>query len=180
MKQTLNAVAVGLVVALGSFGFGETIRAQNADPIPSIRKQYTAINKRAARYRKVKKELSGFSLEGGELLAYFDRGAIVKIVAHHFGEGGNTVEEYYYQNGQLIFVFEKVSHYNRPVSGKVVRTIENRYYFNNDDLIRWNYGKGNAVSHDADYRLKEKELREHSNIFLAGAQSSKRIVEAEN
>jgi hypothetical protein len=38
-------------------------RPQAADPIKSIRRQYANINKRASRYRKVKKQLSGFSLE---------------------------------------------------------------------------------------------------------------------
>jgi hypothetical protein len=180
MKRILNVFMAALLVVTGSSALSVPVFSQSADPIPSIRKQYAAINKRAAGYRKVKKQLSGFSLEGGELLAYLDRGAIVKITARHFGEGGNTVEEYYYGNGKLIFVFERVSHYNQPLSGKVVRTIENRYYFNNDDLIRWIYGKGNAVSHDADYRLKEKELLEHSNKFLAGARSSERIVEGSN
>jgi hypothetical protein len=178
MTKSLIAVFLSLLAG-GSLNVRSVI-AQQTDPIPSIRKQYTAINKRAARYRKVKKELSGFSLEGGELLAYLDRGAIVKIAARHFGEGGNTVEEYYYQNGQLIFVFEKISHYDQPMSGKVIRTAENRYYFHDDNLIRWIDENGKAVSPGEDYRLKEKGLREHSNIFLAGARSSKRIVEAGN
>ncbi len=148
------------------------------DPIPSIRKQYAAINKRVAKYRKVKKELSGFSLEGGELLAYFDGRAVVKIVVRHFGEGGQTLEEYYYANSQLIFVFEKVSHYNQPMSGRVVRTSENRYYFKNDDLIRWVGGQGKEVTQDAEVRLKEKGLLEYSNKFVIGARSAKPVVEA--
>ena len=177
-RQILNATAtvflvLGVVSALPHPVFG-----QAASPIPAIRKQYAAINKRASRYRKVKKQLSGYSLEGGELVAYFDRGTVVKIVARHFGEGGNTVEEYYYANGQLIFVFEKVSHYSRPLSSKVVSTTENRYYFNEDDLVLWIDEKGKTVSTNEDYRLKEKGLLEYSNQFLVAARSSKHIVEA--
>jgi hypothetical protein len=179
MTKSLSAFLILLFLA-GPLSLRVVALPQRVDPIPAIRKQYAAINKRVARYRKVKKELSGYSLEGGELVAYFDRGAVVKIVARHYGEGGNTLEEYYYANDQLIFVFEKVSHYNRPLSGKVVITIENRYYFNDDDLIRWVYGKGNAVSHDEDYRLKEKGLLEFSNKFLIAARSPQRIVEANN
>ena len=179
MSRILSAFLTLFAIS-GAGNFPDAVIAQPKDPISSIRKQYAAINKRASRYRKVKKELSGFSLEGGELLAYFDRGAIVKIVARHFGEGGNTVEEYYYRNGQLIFVFERISHYDQPMSGKVIRTTENRYYFHDDDLVRWVDETGKAVSPNEDYRLKEKGLLEHSNKFLLGARSLKRVVEAGN
>ncbi len=180
MSNTLKTFVAGLSLVLGLTAVAEPVSSQTPDPIPAIRKQYSAINKRAARFRKVRKELSGFSLEGGQLIAYFDRGAIVKIVSRHFGEGGNTTEEYYYANGQLIFVFERISYYDRPMSGKVIRTIENRYYFQDNKLIRWIDENGNSVSPNEDYRLKETELLERSNKFLAGARSSKRVVEANN
>jgi len=38
---------------------------------------------------------SGFSAEGGELIAYFDSKAIVKMLATYYGETGRTVEEFY-------------------------------------------------------------------------------------
>jgi hypothetical protein len=66
------------------------------------------------------------------------------------------------------------------LSGKAIRTIDNRYYFQDNNLIRWIDENGNSVSPNEDYRLKEKELLEHSNKFLAGARASKRIVEAGN
>src|SRR5437870_12824844 len=80
---------------------------QTEDSIQSIRQDYARINKNAARYRRVKKELSGFSAEGGELIAYFDGAAIVKMVATFLGESGKAVEEYYYRDGKLIFVYRK-------------------------------------------------------------------------
>lgn len=180
MKRILTGAALNVLMLIGLPAFSDQVFSQNADPIPAISKQYAAINKRVARYRKVKKQLSGSSLEGGELVACFDREVVVKIVARHFGESGNTVEEYYYANGQLIFVLEKVSHYDQPLSGRVIRTTENRYYFSEDDLVRWIDEKGNAVSVNADYRLKEKGILEDSNKFLVAARSPQRIVEANN
>jgi hypothetical protein len=44
----------------------------------------------------VKKELSGFSTEGGELTAYFDGSKIVKISATYQGETGSAFEEFYF------------------------------------------------------------------------------------
>lgn len=154
------------------------VPAQSDSSINTIRQQYAAINKRAARYRKVKKELSGFSLEGGELVAYFDGLAIVKIVATHYGEMGRTLEEYYYTNGKLIFAFEKVFHYTKPMSGKVVRTTEDRYYFSDDKLIRWMDENGklpDTASEEAGAKLKD--ILENSNLFTAGTRSKSPTVE---
>ena len=150
-----------------------------ADPILSIRQQYAAINRKAARYKKVKKELSGYSAEGGELVAYFDGQAIPKIVATYYGEMGRTIEEYYFANGKLIFVYQKVFHYNRPLSGKVVRTEESRFYFNNDQLIRWLDEKGKQVSSSTpEYLEKQKDYLEAATKFTTGARSTDPVIEA--
>jgi len=152
---------------------------QTADPIQAIRQQYAAINKGVRRYKRVKKELSGFSLEGGEMIAYFDGPAIVKIVATHYGEGGRASEEYYYANGKLIFVFRKDYRYDRPLSGKVVTTQENRFYFHNDGLVRWIDEMGKPVPPGmAEFPLKEEEYREESRKFLEGARSKNATIEA--
>lgn len=156
-----------------SAGEAETVAVQ------SIRRQYAAINKRAGRYKKVRKELSGFSLEGGELVAYLDGPAVVKIVANHYGEGGRTREEYYYSNGKLIFVLQKEFRYNRPLSGKVVRTRENRLYFENDRLIRWLGEDGKAVaSGSTEYQEKQDEFLETSRKFVDAARSKASTIEA--
>ena len=178
MNRKIGTLTIGLFLACSATCLPAPVRAQAKDPLLSIRQQYAAINKRAARYRKVKKELSGYSLEGGELVAYFDGPAIVKIVARHLGESGNTVEEYYCRNGQLIFVFEKVSRYSRPLSGKVVSAVESRFYFQDDDLIRWLGEKGKEVPVSEEYRLKEKVLLENSNQFTSGARTTKVLIEA--
>lgn len=153
---------------------------QTAAAIQSIRQQYAAINKRASRYRKVKKELSGFSLEGGELVAHFDGPAIVKLVAIHYGEIGRSSEEYYYAKGKLIFVFRKDYRYDRPLSGKVVGTKENRFYFHNEGLVRWINETGKPVTLGImEFTLKEDEYRETSRKFLDGARSKNSTIEAE-
>lgn len=150
-----------------------------ADPIQTIRKQYAAINKGVRRYKKVKKELSGFSLEGGELIAYFHGPAIVKIVANHFGESGRASEEYYYRNGKLIFVFRKDYRYDRPMSGKVVSTQENRFYFQNDRLLRWVNEDGKQIAPTIDeFKQKQDEYLESSSKFLDGARSKNATIEA--
>jgi hypothetical protein len=184
MKRSMAVSLVALILSLflpplaGSTLAGNP---QTPDPIQSIRQQYAAINQRQGRYKKVKKELSGFSLEGGDLIAYFDGAAIVKIVANHYAEGGKVTEEYYYWNGKLIFVFRKDQRYNKPLSGKVVRTEENRFYFENDRLIRWLNETGKQVPSGADeYAQNQDEYLKTSTKFVDGVHSKNSTIEAGN
>ena len=170
-----------LAVAVNGFAANLQIGAnpQTTRQIQSIRKQYAAINKRVASYKKVKKELSGFSLEGGEIVAYFDGSTIVKIVATYYGETGKSLEEYYFTNETLIFVYRKESRYNRPLSGKVVHSFENRFYFAKDRLIDWRNSMGRpAPNGAADYQEKQNEFLETARKFLEGARSKAATIEA--
>ncbi|MBA3354758.1 MAG: hypothetical protein H0U18_02225 [Pyrinomonadaceae bacterium] len=155
--------------------------SQTETSIPSIQQRYAAINRSVRKYRKVKKELSGFSLEGGELIAYFNGPRIVKITAAYFGETGRAMEEYYYWNEKLIFVFRRDFTYDEPMSGKVVGTEANRFYFSNDRLTRWIDQNGKARSlGGGDFQAKQQELLETSNRFLKAARSPEPIIKARN
>jgi hypothetical protein len=166
-------------------GVASNVQIVGANPqttrqIQSIRKQYAAINKRVGRDKKVKKELSGFSLEGGEMVAYFDGPTIVKVVATYYGETGKSLEEYYFANEKLIFVYRKESRYNRPLSGKVVHSYENRFYFAKDRLIDWRNSMGRpAPNGTADYQEKQDEFLKTARKFLEGARSKTATIEAE-
>lgn len=172
--------AVVLIVLFGVLALPEAKaqRAPGPDPIPAIRQQYAAINQKAAKYKKVKKELLGFSAEGGELVAYLSGPSIVKITATFFGEMGRATDEFYYSNDKLIFIFRKQSHYGAPLSGKVVRTTENRYYFKDDKLIRWIDEKGKQVSSaSSEFAAKETEYLASSKQFSEGARSKNPTIE---
>ena len=152
--------------------------AQPQDPVESIRQHYASINKNVALYRRVKKDLSGFSAEGGDLVAYFHGPTIMKIAATFLGETGRTVEEYYYWDGKLIFVFRRESHYDKPLSGKVVSTVENRFYFSNEKMIRWIDENGKQIASDKDeYKGKQNEYLKSSKQFADGARSAKPTIE---
>jgi hypothetical protein len=178
MRKLIVIFLATLFLLLSAPTYNAEASPQTDNSINSIRQQYLAINQRTARHKKVKKELSGFSLEGGELIAYFDGPAIVKIVATHYGEMGRSVDEYYYSTGKLIFVFERVSHYNKPMSGKVVRTVEDRYYLSDDNLIRWvdENGKLRDTANRA-AQSKLKEILADSNLLTAGVRSRNPTIE---
>jgi hypothetical protein len=173
------AVAILISIVLPNIAGPVLLAAQAEDPIASIRQHYTQINGKAARYRKVKKELSGFSAEGGTLLAYLDGPNIMKIAATFFGETGRTSEDYYYWDGKLIFVLRRESRYSKPLSGKVVATTENRFYFKDDKLIRWIDENGKQPSSDtSEYADKQKEYLDGSKQFTEGARAKKPTIES--
>jgi hypothetical protein len=183
MKRILTiAVATILVsTALTNIAGPRSVAAspQVEDPIASIRRHYAQINRSAAKYKKVKKELSGFSTEGGQLVAYNDGRGIFKIAATFYGEIGKASEEYYYWDNKLIFVLRTDYRYNKPLSGKVVRTTVDRFYFSDDKLIRWIDENGKQVASDtSEYSDKQKEYLESSKQFTEGARSKKSTIES--
>jgi hypothetical protein len=181
MKLTWSISAAALTTLISASPFSASHAAPTQDSIPAIRQRYAAINKNIRKYKTVRKELSGFSLEGGELIAYFNGPRIVKITAAYFGESGRATEEYYYSNEKLIFVFRRDYTYNEPMSGKVVSTIANRFYFGNDRLIRWIDEKGmTRSSAESEYQAKQKELLETSTKFMMAARLPERVIEARN
>jgi hypothetical protein len=166
-----------IIVALTAAGIAP---AQTGDPIETIRQRYTQINRNAPNYRKVKKNLSGFSAEGGEMIAYFHGPTVMKIVATYFGESGKATEEFYYWDGNLIFVLRKDSRYSKPLSGKVVATTEDRFYFNNDKLIRWIDEHGKQVAADsADYTENQSDHLKTAKQLSEGARSKNPTIEAD-
>jgi hypothetical protein len=75
MKRALIITVVSLTVLSGwadVVGAASADGSQATDTISAIRRRYAAINQNLKKYRVVKKELSGFSTEGGELTAYFE------------------------------------------------------------------------------------------------------------
>ena len=152
---------------------------QEGDAVSAIRRSYAVINRNLRKYRAVKKELLGFSTEGGELVAYFDGAALVKMAATHQGETGRSLEEFYYRDGKLIFVFRRRETYDEPMSGRVSKTAEDRFYFNDGRLIRWLDRRGRAVAPGrAEYLEEQARYLESSRRFAEGARSQKSTVEA--
>lgn len=182
MKRILIIVIAALIISSGR-AHGVVPASANSfqeeDSISSIRRRYAVINKSLARYRVVKKKLSGFSIEGGELIAYFDGAAIVKIVATHYGETGRSLEEFYYWKEQLIFVFGKQDRYDKPMSGKVAESSENRLYFDDGELIRWlNKGAQQVAPSISKYPETQTLYLNTSKLFTEGARSKSSTIEA--
>jgi len=107
------------------------------EKIKAIRTKYAQIEKGLKDARQVKRDLPGESAEGGELTAWFRDRSVTKLSATFYGETGKALEEYYFWDSELIFIFRVESHYTKPMSGVVKTKTEDRFYFADGKLIRW-------------------------------------------
>jgi len=108
--------------------------------ISDIREKFGAVNYNLNSYKKIKKDLMDESTEGGELEGYFKKEELKKIVTSYYGEMGKLIEEYYFWDNELFFVFTQDYSYNMPMymdGSKVDKIDENRYYIHKNKLIRW-------------------------------------------
>lgn len=108
--------------------------------IKNIREEYKKINS-DTNLIVIEKDLTGLSTEGGVLFSYYDKAGLRKAVLTFYGEMGKRIDEYYFKDGKLIFLFKQEFHYNQPIyiedGFKIERTEENRYYFCDEKLVRW-------------------------------------------
>lgn len=127
--------------------------------IANIRKEFTAINAAAKKYKIDSAEVEGLSTEGGNIKKYYDGSVLRKALLTLYAESGQMFVEYYFSNNQLIFAYEKNESNDKLVyqgKTKVVSTTEQRYYFNNQHLIRWIEDK--KIVDKSKYAEKEKEI----------------------
>jgi hypothetical protein len=123
------ALATGRQVALQQSGEDSVVTR--------IRTHFALIERERPSYRCRTLPLAGFSTEGGGLEACYAGNRLRKLTAIYLGESGRGQEEYYFWNDSLEFLLRKTSHYSEPLSGKVVSTDEDRFYWNSDRLVRW-------------------------------------------
>lgn len=140
------------------------------EKVKAIRAQYAQIEKGLKDSRQVKRDLPGESAEGGELTAYFKDRSVAKLSAKFFGETGKALEEYYFWNSELIFVFRIESRYTKPMSGVVKTQTEDRFYFADGKLIRWLGNDKRPREMDAEAEKRGRELLASARKYSEMAQ----------
>jgi hypothetical protein len=140
---------------------GSSVRATDSsveEKVKSIRAKYAAIEKQLKDCRQVKRDLPDESAEGGELIAYLKDSSLRKLSARLFGETGKVLEEFFFADGQVIFVFRGETRYTEPNSGVVKSKTEQRFYFADGKLIRWLNPDNKDVTGDPAKAEREREL----------------------
>ena len=158
------------------------------DPaILQIREEFQSIQKAVPSLSVRSVELIGYSTEGGEANAFFDKNDKIRLIkVELLFESGKSFREFYYESGKLIFAFVQDHRYNVPfyVTPEIAKEIggepfdpskttqaENRYYFANCKLIRWlNEQREDVEPGSNGFKAAEKEIMEFSNEVLAEVQ----------
>ena len=141
--------------------------------VKTIRENFKRINSTSKWTKVDTKSIHGQSTEGGTAKFYYSINGLEKIVATYYGETGKSIEEYYLENGKILFVFEQIYRYNRPIYWDEQRAqehgdneefdmekseiTENRYYFDKDILFQ--QLKGNEKKKILGIELKQEETR---------------------
>lgn len=148
------------IVLLFSF---QTFFAQTEKRIAAIRAEVAAIEKGATNYTRKTNNVEDISLEGTEATYFTEKTSLKKITSKMYGETFNATGEFYYRDGQLIFAFLKHNKYDSQIGmdnpPKVVSVEEQRFYFDDDNLIRLLVGKKELKSGSERYdELKDSIL----------------------
>jgi len=141
MRKTIKYIFLfflGTVILIVSF-------AQNKDEqIKLIREKFEIINKDTTLKKVVLENeefLSNMTDGGGKLTGFYKNREIKKIYEWIGLSNGISIKEFYFDKGQLIFVYEKFDSFvfddkkNEFDLTKTKTVFEGRYYFNNKKLF---------------------------------------------
>jgi len=124
--------------------------------IENIRTNYKEINDNISNYEKIEQDIIDESTEWWQRILYkqtnWDDYLYRKIKETYYWEMWKTTYEFYFDNEwSLSFIFEQRTNYNAPMYveefDETQNTItENRYYFYEDNMIKWIDDKKNIVN----------------------------------
>ncbi|HEX6848668.1 MAG TPA: hypothetical protein VF144_16900 [Chitinophagaceae bacterium] len=135
--------------------------------INQIKMDCEKVNKDAKTFKIIEEDIEGQSSEGGILKRYYKDKDLKKAEFTLFGETGQSTSEYYFQNGELIFVKERTEIYEVPIyMGKTeTASLENdEMYFKNQILVRWLDNDGKIVD-QVKYLEKQIEIMNDLKII---------------
>lgn len=149
--------------------------AQASSAIASIRAEVNQINKRAASFKKVTRDVEGLTTEG-TTATYFTSGKLLKkIVGKMYGETFRATAELFYSGGQLIFAFQRLEKYDSHIAmdppPKVVAIMETRVYYSGEKALRVIEDGKTLASRSSDFVGAEEGLLDLSNQLRAALAS---------
>ena len=153
-------------------------------PVADIDHDIALVQMQLPSLKKDSVDLTGYSAEGGVALIYRDSAGVVRLIrAHLFGEGGQTIRDFYFRGGALALCQEELQKYNvpftindsaakelgtEPFDPKKTKVLHSRYYFRDGRMIRWQKNRGVLVSSRApEYRETADEVISFGNELLA-------------
>jgi hypothetical protein len=167
---------------------GVSCKKKQSEALSDIKKNYGKINKNLKDYtKKVVDDIT--SREHGTITGYFRDEEAKKIYVEHFGEDSRTFTEYYFDDGNLIYMLKQEFVYNKPAAyteekakaandsiwydDKKTRLEISAFYFYDNKLIKWVRPGGQDVA------VNTAEFTEKEPILLAEALIALKQVKSE-
>lgn len=156
--------------------------------LAQIREWFKEVNAKSSQHRKVeyediqiKKDINPeqYALEGEEIYRlgnvhmtkFFDEEELVKIVVDFFGDRQDLTSEYYFKDDKLFFVDKVYTVYKKPkwlegFNETERSTVNNRFYFSDNQLIRWINPEVRSVGKvDPDYPQHEAKILNDCKLY---------------
>ncbi len=111
----------------------------NTELINDIKKEFERINNLTN--LEIKDIDTGCGCGCGGVTAYYHNGVLVKVVDYYGHPESSEITEFYYKNGELIFVYDELEtfRFEKGIDGDYVGYTEDksegRYYFNGNSLV---------------------------------------------
>lgn len=115
---------------------GVTATSGSVAAITRIRAVFAEVQQVASRYRQTTHDLRGFYREGGQLVGHYDGAVLRKLAVQRSDEEWRGTEEYYFAEGQLVFIYVVRERREQSQRGPNHARLEYRFYFENGHLIR--------------------------------------------
>ncbi|MEN3369492.1 MAG: hypothetical protein V7609_1635 [Verrucomicrobiota bacterium] len=166
-------------------GLSDSHGSDLANYVATMDKKTTQIDRLPT--REVKKSLLTGTDGGGALSAFWHEGQVRHVKITIIMSNRQIEENYYYENGQLIFAASKQSFFLWDKAAqkldlhKIASSFEDKYYFMDGKLKQWNTNRAAVDLSDQDSNVsKEGEtLLRQSTFFMQTARDEKDSVDIE-
>ncbi len=127
---------------------------------------YAEINDNLNSYKKIKTVFRDGELEF-QLESWWDNDAVRRIDSRVAGEDGDGNEEYYIEDGKLLFAFRYYRAMSAEEGAKGV-LVEDRFYFNDGQMFKWIGTDKKLVSkEDEIFQVEAERLTTNLASFLS-------------
>ena len=136
MKQANRYLSILVLFFCVLTPFAVFAEASKEDAIQEIKSHFDRINEGIEQFDHVQLLLNNFSSNGTLLDGYLKDGIVQMIKVEALNKKTQQNEIYYFNDGQVVFVFRKKLRYDRPY-GKIIETKVDRFFFLGDKLINY-------------------------------------------
>jgi hypothetical protein len=161
MTRQFFLAAIWLAAA-GPLAAQRPARATRAD----IDRSVAEIDAAIPRMRRVMRDVSGLSAEGGEAALYSVVDTLKKVVVAYYGESGRASECYYLRDGQVQFYARSDVRYTRPLSGRIRSATFERVWLDSGSLVFWQDSVGKTRHSAVTQTRKALDVRNSLRTLL--------------